>query len=59
MQKVIARRFVQYDYAVAHMLQMCTPLTFSDTAMTGSECELKQQLAAAAAPLDHPSLLKR
>lgn len=38
---------------------MCTPLTFSDTAMTSSECELKQQLAAAAAPLDHPSLLKR
>ncbi len=42
-----------------HMPQMCTPLLFSDTAMTGSESDLKEQLAAAALPLDHPSLLKR
>ena len=57
-QMVIARRFAQYDQAVTHMLQMCTPLLFSDSAMTGSECDLKEQLAAAM-PLDPPSLLKR
>ncbi|DBA77183.1 TPA: hypothetical protein ACH3X1_009757 [Trebouxia sp. C0004] len=38
-------------------LEMCTPL-FCDSAMTGSECDLKEQVAAAL-PLDPPSLLKR
>lgn len=40
-------------------VEVCTPLLFSDSAMTGSECDLKEQLAAAALPLDYPTLLKR
>ncbi|KAA6418206.1 MAG: hypothetical protein FRX49_11864 [Trebouxia sp. A1-2] len=39
-------------------IEMCTPLLFSDSAVTGSDCDLKEQLTAAT-PLDPPSLLKR